>query len=344
MADDFIDRLRTASFPTARRGGYDTDAVDAYLRELADWLETGGSDDTRASLIQKEMQRVGERTGGILAAAQQSADGIVSEAKSEAEVTRTSAERDAAEARSSADEYALETRRAADEHVRISAEAAAREASDLRTKAEAEAQEKIGRADARLQEAEAEAKARTAGVEDEIAGLVKTRESIVENLESLTTGIRGVVDGPGGEELEIPDGLQDAIEEAESGVHEVEAEPTQPYKPDDVEDDEPFDANVVQEHRIPRDASEDDTAPVDDGSEDDTVPVDDDEDDDAPPPPPPPPFDEPEPVQEDATSVMVEEYDTDERERAREAELERRRHSAGTDPPTEERDASDPML
>ncbi len=299
MADDFIDRLRNASFPTTRKGGYDPDAVDAYLRELADWLETGGSDETRASLIRREMERIGERTGGILAATQASADEMAKEAKAEAEEMRESARRDASEARSSADEYALETRRAADEHVRISAEAAAREASDLRTKAEAEAQEKIGKADALLQEAEAKAKARTAGVEQEIADLVKTRASIVENLESLTTGIRGVVDGPGGEQLEVPEGLQSAIEEAESGVHEVPepsiaeavapseptiepSEPTVPFVPEGVEDDdesgesEPFDPVAVQEHPIAppaRDRSDDTTAPVDDGSEDETVPV-----------------------------------------------------------------------
>ena len=44
MASDRIEELKTVQFPTERRGGYDRRAVDAYLAELADWLETGGED------------------------------------------------------------------------------------------------------------------------------------------------------------------------------------------------------------------------------------------------------------------------------------------------------------
>lgn len=321
MADDFIDKLRTASFPTARRGGYETEAVDSYLRELADWLETGGTDQTRATLIRRELESVGERTGTILAAAQESAEGILEEARTEATEVREAARREAAEARSSADQYAAETRRAADEHVRISAEAAAREASELRTRAEAEAQEKVGKADARLREAEEEARERTAGVEREIADLVKTRESIVENLESLRSGIRGVVDGPGGEELEIPEAISGAIERA--GQEPGEGR---------------FDPEAAQEHRLPE--PDDDTVPVEDGSEDDTAPVEDGSEDATAPFGDDPRLDE----AEGETTVMVDEFDTDERERAREQELERRRHREGTDPPIEESDPSDPLL
>lgn len=320
MADDFIDKLKTASFPTARRGGYDTEAVDAYLRELAEWLETGGTDQTRAALIRRELERVGERTGAILGSAQESADAILEEARAEAKQTRDAAQRDAAEARSSADEYASETRRAADEHVRLSAEAAAREASDLRTKAEAEAQEKVGKADALLREAEEEARARTAGVEREIADLVKTREGIVENLESLRSGIRGVVDGPGGEDLQIPERLVSAEEEDEPQLDpEAAREHPLPDPPGEGE------TALIGDETAPVDDEEDETAPVDDG-EDETVPVGGDR-----------------PV-EDETTVMVEEFDTDERERAREQEIERRRHREGTDPPVEEIDPSDPLL
>lgn len=344
MADDFIDRLRTASFPTARRGGYDTEAVDVYLRELADWLETGGDDQTRAALVQREMERVGARTGGILAAAQESADGIVSEAKAEAAEARTAADHDAAEARSLADSYALETRHAADEHVRLSAEAAAREASDLRTKAESEAQEKIGHADATLQQAEADAKARTARVEDEIAELVKTRESIVENLESLTSGIRGVVDGPGGQELVIPEGVKvrRVAEVEEESEPETDDEPddiepeSEPHSADpELEPTQPFDPQSVQEHVLPTSPP-----PPAEGSDDTTVAIDNDpeKDDEARPPLPPPV------VGNEDDTAMVDAFDTDEHEQARERELERRRNEGAHDPTTDERDESDPLL
>ena len=66
MASDRIDRiegLRTHQFPTERRGGYDRAAVDAYLADLADWLET---DEAKAAIAQREIERVGERTGAIL--------------------------------------------------------------------------------------------------------------------------------------------------------------------------------------------------------------------------------------------------------------------------------------
>ena len=99
MATDFIDQLRKATFPTERRGGYSTSAVSAYLNELADWLETGGDDQTRAALVQREMERVGERTGSILSATQESADRMTAEA-----------EADAKRVREEADAYANKTR------------------------------------------------------------------------------------------------------------------------------------------------------------------------------------------------------------------------------------------
>jgi len=139
MATDFIDQLRKASFPTERRGGYSPDAVDAYLAQLADWLETGGDDQTRAALVQREMERVGERTGAILSAAQQSADSTAAEAKQAAEEVRATAERDASETRAAADAYATETRSSADTY-----------AEEARTTADAYAEETRSGADAYL--------------------------------------------------------------------------------------------------------------------------------------------------------------------------------------------------
>src|SRR4051794_35675334 len=115
MATDRIDEMKSVQFPTERRGGYDRRAVDAYLAELADWLETGGGDEARRSVIQREMGRVGERTGEVLASAQAAADRVTSEAEAEAATLRSDAEREAEETRSAADEYAARTRTAADE-------------------------------------------------------------------------------------------------------------------------------------------------------------------------------------------------------------------------------------
>ncbi|KAA0270380.1 MAG: DivIVA domain-containing protein, partial [Acidobacteria bacterium] len=65
MASDRIEELRTVRFPTERRGGYDRRAVDAFLAELADWLETGGEDEARRALVRRAMGEVGERTGPV---------------------------------------------------------------------------------------------------------------------------------------------------------------------------------------------------------------------------------------------------------------------------------------
>lgn len=152
MATDFIDQLRKASFPTERRGGYSPAAVDAYLGQLADWLETGGDDQTRAALVQREMERVGERTGAILSAAQESADSTIAEAKTAAAELRAEAEREAGETRSAADAYATETRSTADaysEETRVSADSYAQE---TRTGADADATEQRSQADAYVEE------------------------------------------------------------------------------------------------------------------------------------------------------------------------------------------------
>lgn len=188
MATDFIDQLRKATFPLERRGGYDPKAVGAYLNELADWLETGGSDQARAMLVQREMERVGERTGSILSTAQESADRITSDAQS-----------DAVHARKEAETYSTETRAAADVHARTVTETAEREAAEARRQADEQAKATIREAEARLQRATEEAAARTRGVEEEIADLVRKRDKANNALERVVSGLRETIDGPGSE-------------------------------------------------------------------------------------------------------------------------------------------------
>ena len=114
MASDRIEELKTVQFPTERRGGYDRRAVDAFLAELADWLESGGEDEARRAVIQRAMGEVGDRTGAILAAAQESADKLTTEAEAEAQRIRSDTDREAAEAASEAEEVAAKTRSDAD--------------------------------------------------------------------------------------------------------------------------------------------------------------------------------------------------------------------------------------
>jgi len=90
---DSIDRIRSATFPVGRRG-YEKREVDRFLNKLAEWLETGGADQTRAELLRRDLERIGEHTGKILTdahdlgeqflVAEREAQRIVEEARAEA--------------------------------------------------------------------------------------------------------------------------------------------------------------------------------------------------------------------------------------------------------------------
>jgi hypothetical protein len=217
MATDFIDQLRRATFPIERRGGYSPEAVTAYLNELADWLETGGGDQARTMLVQREMERIGERTGTILSAAQESADKMSREAAGEAARVRTEAESQVAQSRAEADAYANETRASADEYAKTTTEAAERAAAETRGDADEQAKATIREAESRLQRAMDEAVERTRGVEEEIAALVAKRAEVTANLEALIGDVRAAIDGPGAEDLEIPERVEEMAEATGDG-------------------------------------------------------------------------------------------------------------------------------
>lgn len=83
MDQDSIDRIRSATFPVGRRG-YEKREVDRFLNRLADWLETGGGDQTRAELVRREMERIGEQAGRILTDAHDVGEQLRAEAEREA--------------------------------------------------------------------------------------------------------------------------------------------------------------------------------------------------------------------------------------------------------------------
>src|ERR687892_2933010 len=85
-----LDRIRNATFPTARRG-YEKREVERFLARLADWLETGGGDESRSDTVKRELERVGQRTGAILAQAEESAQQIRAEAEEDARETLAAA-------------------------------------------------------------------------------------------------------------------------------------------------------------------------------------------------------------------------------------------------------------
>ena len=223
MDRDSIDRIRSATFPVGRRG-YEKREVDRFLNKLADWLETGGGDQTRAELLRRDLERVGQQTGKILtdahdvserlrADAEAEARRIVEEAKAHAEQARTVAERQAAEARAAAeahtekthaeaDQYAVETRTEADAYAgttREGADSYARKtreevdaaATDLRRRADRDAEKTIVKARAEAQRIVDEANLRRAGIEAVISDLKDRRDAVVADMQRLSSELAG---------------------------------------------------------------------------------------------------------------------------------------------------------
>src|SRR5262245_46678008 len=122
-----LDRIRNATFPSSKRG-YDKHEVEKFLARLADWLETGGGDESRSDTVKRELERVGQRTGAILAQAEESAQQIRAEAEEEARETITTASGQAEETRNEADSYANEAHSSADAYAKQTRQAAEKEA------------------------------------------------------------------------------------------------------------------------------------------------------------------------------------------------------------------------
>jgi DivIVA domain-containing protein len=220
---DSLDRIRSATFPHARRG-YDRREVERYLNELADWLETGGSEEARADLVAQELERIGEQVSNILGQAHDAARTMRADAEAEvrrqlaeanrkAEEIREAAERHAEETREEVDAHAIKTRSEAnsqsqgvrdeaeayseqtrgdadayDRQVRGEADEAVRE---LRAKTEKENRQATDKAQAEARRIVDEANRRKAEIEKVIGDLEKRRQSVVEELRRLASDVAG---------------------------------------------------------------------------------------------------------------------------------------------------------
>lgn len=117
MQQDSIERIRSATFSISRKG-YDKREVERFLNKLADWLETGGGDQARTDLVKRELERVGEKTSGILSQAEDSAEQLRAEAQQQASEILGRAKQQAESSREAADDYAGRTRHAAESKAR----------------------------------------------------------------------------------------------------------------------------------------------------------------------------------------------------------------------------------
>lgn len=185
-----IDRIRNASFAHAVRG-YDRNEVDGFLRELAEWLETGGDDVAGSELVRAELERVGERTTAILTEAHDAAELIREDATRDVRQQLVDANVTVESLRGSAEEYAEKTREEADAYVRRNRNDADAYAEQARADAEAEAAEIRANANEQAQKIVAEAKRRKGEIEATVGELEQRRDEVLAELERLASGIAG---------------------------------------------------------------------------------------------------------------------------------------------------------
>lgn len=106
------DRVRVTEFPTAMRG-YDREAVDAFVAQVAELIDTLESRQARETVVQRALDEVGEETSAILKQAHEAADDITARSRSQAEdrveVARQEAAAIVREAKREATELARET-------------------------------------------------------------------------------------------------------------------------------------------------------------------------------------------------------------------------------------------
>lgn len=235
-----LERIRNATFPVARRG-YEKKEVEKFLARLADWLETGGGDQSRSDAVKKELERVGQRTGAILAQAEESAQQLRDEADAEAKQTITDANSAAEKTRSEADAYSQETRTAADDYstetrtnaddysteTRADADAYAadtrktvdEEAAQARRELEQEMREGQAKAQATAERIVAEGVQRRRDIEAVISDLVRRRDTVIAQIEMLGGELSDAVaehrPEPGEDPFDEPEDLDPAERDGE---------------------------------------------------------------------------------------------------------------------------------
>jgi DivIVA domain-containing protein len=198
---DSVARIRQASFSPALRG-YDKHEVDNFLAELADWLETGGEDESRVDVVHNELERIGEQTGAILTAAHEAAEAMRDNADRDArkrlidanlrvESIQADVDGEMSAAREEVDAYSRKTRADADAHDKATRGAADAYAAKTRVAADAEAKAIVDRANAEAGKIVAAAARKRKDTESVISDLEQRRNTVLSELESLASGITG---------------------------------------------------------------------------------------------------------------------------------------------------------
>ena len=156
QSDQMIELIRTMRFPSAA-DGYQEEAVDAFLDDIAAWLESvekaAPAPSPRASA--EDAGRLAERTNSILAEAERAAAGMRDDAEREARDFLRRVKAKAEKAQRDADQYAATVRGSADSDVRRIQGDAKRQADDVLAQAHAQAKEIIDDAERRQEQVQA---------------------------------------------------------------------------------------------------------------------------------------------------------------------------------------------
>ena len=194
-------QIRQTTFSPALRG-YDKHEVDNFLAELADWLETGGEDESRADVVHAELERIGEETGAILTAAHEAAEAMRENAERETrkrlveanlrvESIQSDVDGELSAARQEADAYMHKTKSSANAYDKDTREQTDAYAATTRAEADAEAKTIVERADAEASKIVETAARKRKDIESMISDLEQRRSTVLAELESLASGITG---------------------------------------------------------------------------------------------------------------------------------------------------------
>jgi DivIVA domain-containing protein len=185
-----IDRIRTATFPTGRRG-YDKREVDRFLARLAEWLETGVADQGPTDAVRRELEQVGEQTAKILTAAHDVAERLRVQAEREVEGLTEGAQTQAAQKRAEADKILAEAQGVAETAAQKLRTEADKYATKTRTDADRDAEQSLTKARAEAKRIVDDANERKQDIEAVIADLEARRDEVLDSLERMSTELAG---------------------------------------------------------------------------------------------------------------------------------------------------------
>ena len=227
MDPEVVERFRNARFNLVKRG-YDRGEVDRFLSQWADWMESLDDEPSTADAVRAELDRIGERTSGVLSAAGEAAakltedaeakaNEIREEAKVASNVTRMEADRYAEEARSEADDYTQRTRGQADAYASKRRGEADEIAEKARAEAEMSAGERMHAAKAEAESLVEEGRKKRADLEKVIADLTERRDKLLDEIESIAGALTGTASQHRQRQPEPETSVIDEASESENG-------------------------------------------------------------------------------------------------------------------------------